>query len=201
MLHVYRRSYLLLLALFLALAGDPSVAEKISPQEQTLADARQKVAASLLADIGQATWIAEGKSPHVIYIFFDPNCPSCSQLHHSLQPWANRGAVELRWIPVGILMTTSYGKAAAILEAKDQRAALQENETKFNPATGFGGISEEPLPTATTAKQLDVNTNLLKQVANMAVPTMVFRDKNNKAILVQGAPPAAVLEKIIKELK
>ncbi len=202
MTHAYRRPALLpLLALFLTLTSGPATADKIPMQEQTPAGARQKIAATILADIGQATWIVEGKGPHVVYIFFDPNCPACNQLHQSLRPWVERGAVELRWIPVGILMLTSHGKAAALLEAKDRHAALQENGTKFNSATGFGGISEEPLPAETTVKQLDANAKLLKHTANMAVPTLVFRDKDNKAIVIQGVPPVASLEKMIKELK
>ena len=202
MIHLYRRPALLpLLALFLTLSSGPATADKIPIQEQTPAGARQKIATTILADIGQATWIAEGKGPHVVYIFFDPNCPACNQLHHALRPSVERGDVELRWIPVGILMLTSHGKAAALLEAKDRHAALQENKAKFNNATGFGGISEEPLPAETTVKQLDANAKLLKHTANMAVPTLVFRDKDNKATVIQGVPPAAHLERMIKELK
>ena len=201
-MHAYYRSALLsLLTLFLMLTGHSASADKMTKQEQTPAGARQKPAASILADIGQATWIAEGKGPHMVYIFFDPNCPACNQLHRSLRPWVERGDVELRWVPVGILMLTSHGKAAALLEAKDPRAALQENEAKFNSATGFGGISEEPLPTDATVKKLDANAGLLKHTANMAVPTMVFRDKDDQAVLVQGVPPTIFLEKMIKELK
>ncbi len=202
MMHVSRQPALLtMFALFLTLTSGLAIADKIPIQEQTPAGARQKIAATILANIGQATWITEGKGPHMIYIFFDPNCPACNQLHHALRPWVERGAVELRWIPVGILMLTSHGKAAALLEAKDRQAALQENEAKFNPATGFGGISEEPLPAETTVKQLDANAKLLKHTANMAVPTLLFRDKDNKTTIIQGVPPAAHLEKMIKELK
>ena len=200
--YVSHRSILLpLLALLVTLTGGLAVADKIPLPEQTPLSGRQKIAATILSDIGQATWIAEGKGPHVVYIFFDPNCPACNQLYHSLRPWVERGDVELRWIPVGILMLTSHGKAAALLEAKDRRAALQENEAKFNSATGFGGISEEPLPADATVKQLDANAKLLKHTANMAVPTLVFRDKNNNATVIQGVPPAVYLEKMIKELK
>ena len=202
MMHAYRRPALLsLLTMFLILTGHSASADKMTQQSQTPADARTKAAATIMANISQATWIAEGKGPHVMYVFFDPNCPACNQLHHSLSPWVERNEVELRWIPVGILMLTSHGKAAALLEAKDPHAALQENEAKFNRATGFGGISEEPLPTDTTIKQLDANANLLKHTANMAVPTLVFRDKDNKATVVQGVPSGASLEKMIKELK
>ncbi|MEJ2509073.1 MAG: hypothetical protein P8009_06285 [Gammaproteobacteria bacterium] len=43
--------------------------------------AGSQLAASMLADITQASWIAEGKGPHVVYVFFDPNCPYCHKLY------------------------------------------------------------------------------------------------------------------------
>lgn len=62
-MHAYHRPALLsLLTLFLTLTSHPASADKMTKQEQTPAGARQKPAATILADIGQASWIAEGKS-------------------------------------------------------------------------------------------------------------------------------------------
>jgi hypothetical protein len=41
----------------------------------------------------------------------------------------------------------------------------------------------------------------LKHTVNMAVPTMVFRDKQNIATFIQGAPPAGPLGQIVREVK
>ena len=71
------------------------------------AQAMQQLAGSMLKDIGQTTWIKEGKGPHIIYIFFDPNCPFCHRLYVNTRAWIKQGKVQLRWIPVGILTTTS----------------------------------------------------------------------------------------------
>lgn len=201
MTHRHRLTTRFLVMLFLIfISGTASAANNTAPDTASPTP-RQKIAESLLAEIHQATWIAEGKGPHIIYIFFDPNCPACNQLHHTFRPWVEQGAIELRWIPVGTLMTTSLGKAAALLEAKDRLAALTQNEAKFSRETGFGGIAEEPLPTDATLKQLETNERLLKLTLNMAVPTMVFRDKQNRANLVQGSPPAGPLGQIVREVK
>lgn len=166
------------------------------------AEARQRVAASMLTDIQKATWIRDGKSAHVMYVFFDPNCPYCHQVFEMLRPQVQSGAVELRWIPIGKLMLTSLGKAAALLEDKDPTAALYRNERDFSRETGaFGGIEEEPLPREDTLRRLEANHALLRRSGNDGVPALLYRSKDGKANLVVGAPPAATLDGIVKSLE
>ena len=180
------------------MAASPAVAA----EKTTAAEARQKAAASMLADIGQATWIRDGKSAHVLYVFFDPNCPFCHKVYEMLRPQVQRGEVELRWIVIGTLMTTSIGKAASMLEAKDPAEAFHRNERGFSQATGsFGGIEEEPLPRDDTLRKLSANLALLKRSGFDAVPALLYRTKDGKADIIRGAPPAAFLEKLVKELE
>jgi thiol:disulfide interchange protein DsbG len=189
-----------LAALALLLALPVYAAE--TPTAVTRTEARQKSAASVLADIQQATGIRDGKSAHVIYVFFDPNCPYCHKVYEMLRSPVQRGEVELRWIPIGKLMATSTGKAAAMLEAKDPTEALHRNERGFSPETGnFGGIEEEPVPRDETMRQLNANHALLRRTGSDAVPTLLFRTRDGKADIIRGAPPAAFLEKLLKELE
>jgi len=178
--------------------GTPAVAaEKVDA-----AQARQKTPASILADIKQATWIRDGKSAHVIYVFFDPNCPYCHKVFEMLRPQVARGEVELRWIPIGKLMLTSLGKAATLLEAKDPTEALYRNERGFSQETGsFGGVEEEPVPREDTLRRLNANHALLNRSGFDAVPALLFRTKDGQADLVRGAPPAAFFEKLLKNLE
>jgi len=164
-------------------------------------DAREKIAASILADAGSAAWISEGHSTHIIYIFFDPNCPYCHKLYRALRPWVEHNKVQLRWLPTGLLMTTSLGKAAAMLEAKDPLAAFRQNEAGFTQGSGFGQISEEPLPRKATIRKLQANADLLGRTGSEAVPTMVFRVADGTAILVQGAPPKKTLKQIMEQIQ
>ena len=166
------------------------------------AEVRHKAAASVLADMKQASWIRDGKSAHVIYVFFDPNCPYCHKVYEMLRPHVQRGEVELRWVVVGKLTTTSIGKAATILEAKDPTEAFYRNERDFSQATGsFGGIEEEPVPREDTIRRLNTNLALLNRTGFDAVPTLLFRTKDGKADIVRGAPPLGFLEKLLKELE
>lgn len=196
----HRIFFLFFLLSLVFLAPGTNAAE--SGPAQSRAETRQNTAASMLADIQQATWIRDGKSAHVIYVFFDPNCPYCHKVFEMLRPQVQSGAVELRWVPIGKLMLTSLGKAAALLEDKDPTAALYRNERDFSRETGaFGGIEEEPLPREDTLRRLNANHALLKRSGNDAVPSLLFRTKEGKANLVVGAPPAATLDAIVKSLE
>ncbi|MEJ2360436.1 MAG: thiol:disulfide interchange protein DsbG [Gammaproteobacteria bacterium] len=157
----------------------------------------EKIAGSMLKHIGQATYVKEGKGPHIIYIFFDPNCPYCHRLYEHTRKWIKQGKVQLRWIPVGILTTTSPGKAAAILGAKDPLKAFYYNENHYKN----GGGIEEDLPSASTDKKLKANAALLARSRVGAVPAMLFRTKDNKPYLIEGAPPTDKLPIILANVK
>jgi thiol:disulfide interchange protein DsbG len=197
---MFRHSLTTLVTAFMLITvGNFSVAAAENPAK---VQARQQAAASILADIKQATWIRDGKSAHVMYVFFDPNCPYCHQVYEMLRPQVQRGEVELRWVVVGKLMTTSIGKAAALLEAKDPTEAFYRNERDFSRETGsFGGIEEEPTPRADTLHRLSANLALLNRSGFDAVPALLFRTRNGKTDLLRGAPPAAFLDKLVKELE
>lgn len=187
-----------------AVAAEKSAAaeKKAAAYYQKRAAGAEKAAAAIWPDIGKATWAVDGKSDHVVYIFFDPNCPYCHRLYESLRPWIGRGELEARWIPIGTLMTTSLGKAAAILEAPDRTAALHENETRFSRETGaFGGITEEPLPRDETLRQLAVNLELLKRTGDQGVPMMLYRLKDGSVHATLGAPKPPFFEKLVREIE
>jgi thiol:disulfide interchange protein DsbG len=157
----------------------------------------QKLAESMLADIKQTTWISEGKGAQVIYIFFDPNCPYCHRLFVNTRSWVKQGKLELRWIPVGILMTTSEGKAIAILQADDPLAAFYKNEEHYDK----GGAIEEDLGSPEVEKKLKANESLLARTHFGAVPVMLFRDQTGVARLITGSPPKTRLMNLLGIVK
>ena len=168
-----------------------------SAADDSRAQAMQQLAGSMLKDIGQTTWISEGKGPHVIYIFFDPNCPYCHKLYVNTRSRVEAGKVELRWIPVGVLTTTSAGKAVAILGAKDPRQAFYKNEDHYE----HGGGIEEDIPTPAVEKKLKANEALLARTGFGGVPVMLFRGKDDTPLLIQGMPPEDKLEAIFNYVK
>lgn len=197
MRHVINRLYLTLALVMFAVA----YTAETSAAENGRAAAMERLAGSMLQDIHQTTWISEGKSKHIIYIFFDPNCPFCHRLYVSTRNWVKENKMELRWIPVGILTTTSAGKAASILGAKDPLKAFYKNEDNYVRAQGQGGGVEEDIPSPAVEKKLKANEALLARTGFGAVPIMLFRGNDNTPILIQGSPPANKLEIIRKYVK
>lgn len=157
----------------------------------------QQLADSMLKDIGQTTWIEEGKGPHIVYIFFDPNCPYCHKLYVNTRDWVKTGKLQVRWVTVGILTTTSAGKAAAILGAKDPSKAFHYNEDNYSR----GGAIEEDIPSPEIEKKLKANEQLLARTGFGAVPLMLFRAKDGTPYLIQGSPPESKLKLIFTSVK
>lgn len=149
-----------------------------------------------LAAISKATWVGQGQGNKIVYVFFDPNCAYCPMLYKNLQPLIAQHALQLRWIPVAILDATSLGKAAAILQAKDPKAALDFNEAHYNTQAYTGSIAEE-IPSSVTEARLRTNAALLDQVGIPVVPTMLFRAKSGEAMVIQGALSPVALKKVL----
>ncbi len=202
---IYLLRSVVLSVLLLAVAGfltlTPRVAWAVplapaSPEAQN-----EMIAASILSDIGHATWIAEGQNTRIIYIFFDPNCPYCRKLYQDFRPWVNKNEIQLRWLPVGVLTKTRPGKAAAILGAQNPLARFRHLEEGSRGASRLGQISAEPFPKLSIQKELRANTELLDRTGQNAVPTLVFRVKDGTPILIQGSPPQRFLGEIVDQVK
>lgn len=176
----------------------PAAKKPVAPKPEQ----KGQVPATMLAEAPKSTWLRDGQSKHVIYVFFDPNCPYCHKLYEALRDPVALGETELRWIPVGVARESSLGKAAAILEAKDPIDAFHYNEQHFTLDDGkLGGIDEEFLPRQETLQKLADNLSLLKKAGAVAVPAMLFRTRDGVARYVPGAPPATTLEEILRSLE
>ncbi len=156
--------------------------------------------ASALAAAPKTTWVAQGQGQRIIYIIVDANCGYCQLLYKNLQPFIASYDLQLRWVPVAIVDPTSLGKAAAILQAKDPKAALDYNETHYNTKTFTGGIAEE-IPTPATEARLRANEALLNQVGIPVVPTMLFVAKTGEAMMIQGALSPIALRKVLDRVR
>jgi thiol:disulfide interchange protein DsbG len=181
----------------LILSGAPQAQAATQAKQSATLDARQQKLAETFKEFDTANWIAEGKGARVLYIFFDPNCPYCHKLYEELRTRVGKNDLELRWIPVGILMTTSFGKAAAILEAKDPLAAFRQNEEKFSA----GGAAQETFAGAATEKRLNQNSKLLTQIGGQSVPTLVYRDATGHIKVALGGPVPNKLDAFLAQVK
>jgi len=156
-------------------------------------------AEAVLADLPKATWIAEGKGHRIVYIFIDPNCPSCALLYRNLRTLIETQDLQIRWVLVAVVDPTSLGKTGAILQAKDPLAALHINEEQYRGETYSGGIGED-LPTAETERKIHVNEHLFNRLDIPVVPTMLFEDRNWRTVIIQGALSPLALRKVFAHL-
>ena len=164
------------------------------PDNTALAEPRND---AVLAGAANVTWIGEGSGSRIVYIFFDPNCPSCQFLYRNLRPFVESNQYQFRWIPVAIVNATSLGKAAAILEAHDPLTAFRQNEERYK---AYAGGLDEHIPSEETEQKLAANETLLNGLNIPVIPSMLFADKNNRAILIQGALSPLALRKVFARL-
>lgn len=149
----------------------------------------------LWARLQASTWIADGRddAPRVIYVFSDPNCPYCSLFWKQARPWVEAGKVQLRHIMVGMLRPDSAGKAAALLAAKDPRAALDTHEAA-GKASKLEPLAEVP---QRLQQQLDANLELMHEMGGAATPAIYFMDARGRLQQQQGAPRPEALEALM----
>jgi len=143
----------------------------------------------------KSSWIADGSknAPRVIYTFTDPNCPYCNKFWNDAQPWVKAGKVQVRHVLVGILMDSSAGKAAALLSAADPQAALAQHEQQH----ASGGVKPLEQISVKVRAQLDANMALMQQLGSSATPTTFYKDDAGNLQMVQGAPSAQMLIKVL----
>lgn len=183
---------LLILGLWFGLTGGGAALAASDKQKSRIETA--------LAAAPKATWIAQGQGRHVLYVFFDPNCAYCPLLYKNLQPLIATHDLQLRWIPVAMLDATSLGKAAAIMQAQDPKAALDYNEAHYNTEAYTGSIPEQ-IPSAATKARLRANEALLNQLGIPVVPTILFQAKSGEAMVIQGVLSPIALRKVLDRVR
>lgn len=150
---------------------------------------------ALFAELEKAPHIAEGaKEPKsVLYVFFDPNCFYCQRTWKALQYYEKVG-LQVRWVPVAFQKTSSEGRAAAIMEAKDPVAALRENKMNYKVASFDGGIKPKAKPGPTTLAAIRANTRLmLEKFGAPGTPALAWKDTDGQVHFKVGVPKLSEL--------
>ena len=129
-----------------------------------------------------------------IYAFLDTNCIFCHYLHKALKPYQEAG-LEVKWVPVAILGGNSPGQAAALLEAKDPAAALEEHEATWSPKDDNPGIAPVALSQKRKA-QLDANVQLMQDMGGNGTPLIVYKDSRGHWQKASGMPRLGDLPEI-----
>ena len=161
-------------------------------------------AQGVLDNIRKVTFIAEGKGPRALYIFFDPNCPFCHELYKKLRPIVGKTDVQFRWVPMGLLTASSLPKAAAILQAPDPLQAFYKNENDYDFAANGqpgGGIELAQTINPKVRAELAANLALYNSQKLFGVPVLVWRNSSGLADMMIGVPSDAQIDSLLKDLR
>lgn len=178
----------LVLATALASAVLAACGKSKSPEDQAAAAPAQPVSIDAIAAEAKGFDVGSLMSAHVVYVFFDPQCPHCAELWEAAKPL--KAQARFVWIPVALLNDKSGPEGAAILHAADPAAAMEQHEESMRARQG--GID---VAGATDALKDAVkhNTELMTRYGFTGVPTLVSRGKDGQLLLVEGAMPTPVL--------
>ena len=148
-----------------------------------------------------AAGITEGHGRRVVYDLFDPNCPYCHILYERLQGLIKPYHLTVHEIPVAYLTPSSPGKAAALLEAPDRRAALRAAQAHYSWKTGSSIAPRRP--TAAVRKELAYNLKLDTRIVGFPlVPILVYQKTDGTIRIVNsGAPPVWALKQMLAGIK
>lgn len=159
-----------------------SAPDMSNPQSMMKASAKGK-AEQLYSDVENANWIELGdKNAPAIYVFIDPECPHCHDLLNDFRKsgMIEKGLVQLRVIPVGVLSEKSLKEAAYLLASPQPEQDL------------YAQLDGKP-----NALLVDQNANTQGVQRNMqvmqnwkldATPFSVYKDMSGTIKILQGRP-------------
>jgi len=138
--------------------------------------------------------IAEGAADAPrIYAIIDPNCSFCYRFYHMAEPLIAAGRLQVRWVLVGFLESTSRARAAAILTAAHPRLALRIDEDHFDVAHEHGGIAPARKIDPAIASVLKSHLDAMSDIGGTGTPTLVFRKPGGHWSVEVGLPPESWL--------
>lgn len=186
---LYRLFFSSLLLIALILSG-------CSPQESSSPTAAVKREVSLEMVATQAKGFAVGAlmSTHIVYVFFDAQCPHCGRLWEASAPLQRK--VKFVWIPIGLINATSAAQGAALLTAANPGALMAEHETSL--LAGKGGISAASSIDPEVAQAIKNNTQLFNSFGAESVPFVVAKNlKTGQTVRQEGALSTAALAEFL----
>ena len=128
-------------------------------------------------------------SARTAYVFFDPQCPHCTDLWEAAKPLKNQ--IRFLWIPVGILNASSTAQGATILAMPDPEAAMDAHEASMTAKTGGIRASRDIDPSKAAVAQ---NTQLMNRFGFASIPTIVTTNAQTGAVITrEGSMPTAAL--------
>jgi thiol:disulfide interchange protein DsbG len=163
------------------------------------ADSRA-VAMTIASQLPTTTWIGEGDGQKIVYFFFDPNCPHCNEAYERMKPiLAADRDFQMRYVPMGVLLPSSAGKAAAIMQSADPLGAYHRMEEGYGFSAHGDGGAIDPIKdiSPATQKALDANYAILKSNHIPGMPLIVFQGDDGKPFMMFGSKSTEFYRKLL----
>ena len=180
-----------LLATSLLMAGCKDAAGPGAAGDAKSASAPVSVAA--IAAEATGFTVGSAMSARTVYVFFDAQCPHCSELWRNAKPLKSQA--KFVWIPVGLLNAASTAQGATLLASKDAGALMDEHEASM--LAKRGGISGGSDIDA-QKEQVAKNTQLLNRFGFASIPTIVGTHAETGALVTnEGSLQTAALASLL----
>lgn len=179
--------------------ADPATAAPDFNDPASVARAAAAVTAPSKSDqlyeaVTTANWISIGKpEAPIIYSFIDPECPHCHDLIQDVRKsgFLEKGQVQLRLLPVGIISEESLQEAAYLLAAPNAQDLL------FQHLDGKPGVLLADPNVNTQGVQR--NMSLMQDWKFDVTPFSIYKDTSGKVKILRGRPND--LKKVVAELR
>lgn len=171
-----------------------SVAPDLSNPQSIIKSAAKSKAEQLFDSVETSNWVQLGaKDAPVIYTFIDPECPHCHDLIEDFRTsgYIEKGLVQVRLIPVGVLSEESLKEAAYLL------ASPQPQQDLYNHMDGKPNALLVDQNANTQGVQR--NMQIMQEWKLDATPFSVYKDISGKIKILQGRP--SDVKKLIAELR
>jgi thiol:disulfide interchange protein DsbG len=180
-----------LLAITLLVAGCKDVSAPAAAGGAKSAAAAVSVAA--IAAEATGFTVGSAMSARTVYVFFDAQCPHCSELWRNAKPLKSQA--RFVWIPVGLLNAASTAQGATLLASKDPVALMDEHEASMLAKRGgISGGSDIDAQKDQVAK----NTQLLNRFGFASIPTIVGTHAETGALVTnEGSLSTAALASLL----
>lgn len=128
-----------------------------------------------------------------LYVFTDPNCPYCAKFFEMSRSYVEQGKVQIHWIPVGFLKSSSKQISAAIIQggidvmAKAKRAGRGEQKPMAEVTNEIG-------------RALVMHQKYMGEAGISGTPGFLFK-VDGKWEKQGGLPPESKFEKILTQMR
>lgn len=176
-----------------AIGGTSSKPDFADPSKLAKAATTGK-AEKLYQQVSDANWVTIGKpDAPAIYSFIDPDCPHCHDLIQDVRKSGalERGEVQLRLIPVGLISENSLKEAAFLL------ASPNAQELLFRHLDG----DEKALaaPEGINTQGVQRNMSLMQDWKFDVTPFSIYKDASGEVKILRGRPDN--LKELVKGLR